>query len=279
MGFLKANLRPKIPQTEAALNILNRYGMDGRNVRVVEHPSRSSYIQLRKKLAAGANANRFSLWVMYALYRTGLATGSHADEKGHVHVVNNETGLVRRVHEMVHGHDMSHPALKDAIKNIDEQEQKVRFWHAPREYIRFRMEEYRLTGILEGRAKFVEGLASQDSQIGTWDRWHFKFSQNGDLFAAGVTIMFTADLASEALRVGGLYAILATPFVYLGFSAVTKLAPYIIGRSFMRSVAGRVQNHGETLKITIENLPTLRELFFPGAYLKRLGLSHPSSIP
>jgi hypothetical protein len=158
---------------------LAKYGIGVEGIKVVEHKTRTKYINARKHATREEKTGLVSSFLLRLICRLAPKAGGFCVMRtGEVHF-EKTTGTVTRLHESVHGADLLQPNIRSIVAAAIEKERSISL-KRPIEYIRFKLEEIRVMAILEGRAKFCERLAGNDQEFTWLERIKFKLSRNGE---------------------------------------------------------------------------------------------------
>ena len=209
-----------------------------------------------------------SSFLLRAIYRLVPKAGGFCDLRtGEVHF-EKTTGIVTRLHESVHGYDLTQANIKAIVAAAIEQEKSVSL-KRPLEYLKFKLEEIRVVAVLEGRAKFCERLASKDRDFTAWERLWFKISRNSEAAVAVVAGYLTARFAVNFFEFSDFIGrTLDATYISLGVWSVTKLSPYILGTRFMGYIEQKTTSPREALEMTANNPPLLSQILKPTTYFK-----------
>ena len=250
---------------------LARYGLEVEEVNIVEHTNGRSLKRVRNSINGASKTGKISGFVTAALNAIlPLPTGFTNPYTGTVHV-QRKTGVTIRLHEIVHGYDLTKTEIGKLMSTVIMHENSISLRH-PVEFVRFKIEEIRLRTILEGRAKFCEKLAGRDKEFSTFERLKFKISANGEASLFILVGLVTLDKFIEIFQHRNPIWIGMTLLTGgLSLWITTMLAPYVQGMWFMEKINQKVKDTKEVLRITAERPPTAREMFLsPNVYLRRV---------
>ncbi|MDO8554937.1 MAG: hypothetical protein Q7S22_09065 [Candidatus Micrarchaeota archaeon] len=270
MQLFKLKTTPE--QKQKKINaVLARCGLDIEGVNLVEHVNSKSLKQVRNSINSASKTGKISGFITTALNAISpLPAGFTDPYTGAVHV-QRKTGVLIRLHETVHGHDLTKTEIGRLMSASIVQENSISLRH-PVEFIMFKLEEIRLQTILEGRAKFCEKLAGRDMEFGIFERVKFKLSVNTEALLFVITSSMTMTALINAFQNKNQIWIGITLMAGgLALWSTTMLAPYVQGMWFMEKINQKIKNPKKAIEITAERPPTTKEIFLsPNAYLRRV---------
>lgn len=253
--------------TQKARQALDRYGLAVERIRVREHPSRRDYTQSRLEIARINVSGKAWRYLAYALQRILPAPGGYTHlQTGQANFSPN-AGAVIRLHEMVHSIDANADTeLRMQIMRSMDKGHVISVWRTPTRYIRFKMDEFRLTAILEGRAKYAEELASIDKEFSFWERLRFGLSVLGEATVSSGLALWALDNAADIIRKGNASRLwIPVLLAYLG----VKTAVYAVGQRFLERITENTGDPKKTFDIIAAHPPSLWEMLRTRSYIQR----------
>lgn len=264
--FRSRELPPKMDRVRDALAKID---IQVEPQQIITHTNNSSLIQARIEAQKDVETGRISLALLKMLYRLSPFSGGFCNlTLGRMHIQQN-AATVMILHEAAHLSDSTEPHIRKLIDEVDHLQSKVTL-KRPSTWFRYKIAEFKLLSLIEGRAKFCEHIASDDPKSFTfYERFMFKLSCNLEVLLA---------LATSYLAIDSITLFLQNPIpvnyidLVLGFFSAwvcTKLLPYVFGKNLVDAVHEQFDSK-ETLKLTAEKPPNMCDFFRPHRYARSL---------
>lgn len=269
MMLFRPKVTPELKQANV-VRALRRYGINPDMTCTVEHERGITMDAARNRINSASKTGRISGFVATALNVILPLPGGFTDpNNGTVHV-QERTGIVVRLHETVHGHDLIAGKIKKQMKELIDKEAGISILR-PVEYVRFKLEEIGLRAVLEGRAKFCEKMAGKDPEFSFFERAKFKLSANTE---AGLVVIMASALVDGIIKLpqsrNPVSAVITLAVIGLAAWTTSMLASYVQGMWFMEKINQKLGDPKEVLRVTSEHPPTVGEIFLPNRYLRRI---------